>query len=240
MDFLDQIFHQNVNIPKESIVAITWGVWKKRCEIRHSQDLLKRGNVSISSQQVKWVLNMVEEFANARTTIDKARKRCPFKKLGSKSEDELLIFTDASYIKITRESAYGVVITDRRGQLQQVASGNLGTLESPLEAKLAEIAEGIRMAKMRGKGKFVILTDCLQAIFAIKNNECCFGQSGYTLQQIRNKMVKGEEWRFEHIHRDYNGVAHLLAKNPRTPADSPDWVSTKVHDWLRTLQSHLC
>lgn len=65
-DFIDHILHLNPETPYERIVAATWGLWKKRCEITHEG---KRGEQTMrmmSRQQIQQAMSMVEEFQKAR------------------------------------------------------------------------------------------------------------------------------------------------------------------------------
>lgn len=48
IDFLEHIFRNNRNIKEEFIVALAWGIWKRRCEIINKPERNKKGTPRIT------------------------------------------------------------------------------------------------------------------------------------------------------------------------------------------------
>lgn len=78
------------------IVALTWGVWKKRCEMIHDSDNNKRGNSRITLSKVCWAIVMVDEYECLRYNTDIIGKGNPLIFFSSKDQDGLVVFTYAS------------------------------------------------------------------------------------------------------------------------------------------------
>lgn len=71
----------------------------------------------------------------------------------------------------------------------------------------------------------------------VNDNESFLSRSGYMLNWIKKEMKSGLDWRFKFVRRQHNEIAHLLAKVQSSPANSLDWVSSKVKKWLQGLRS---
>lgn len=91
------------------------------------------------------------------------------------------------------------------------------------------------MAKGEGAEKIIIISDCLEAVTTLRDNEVFWNRGAYTLDRIKVELCGFKSWNVFHLSREFNEAAHLLAKSVFSPTDPPEWVSTKVFQWLRDL-----
>lgn len=242
VDFIGHVIHLNRECPQETIAAIAWGIWKKRCELLHMDENRVRKTRPLNSQQISWAVTMAEEYKNLikKSSTDKERNSWGvIRELIAKNMATLLLFTDASFDAITGSSACGIVLLSPDCQLLSFKTISLGILDSTLEAELIAIKMGILEAKQLLSSKIVVCSDSLDAINLIKNKGelRCWG--GYTLNTILRELRAFKYCSFIHICRDTNTVAHTLAKQSRTPANLPDWFSIEVTKWALELRSCL-
>lgn len=242
IDFVEQLFHLNPSWLAEQLMTVIWATWKKRCEALHRDEDSTKMSGQTSFKSVEWALHMVEEYKQA---CDKST--APFtyennvipaavvRNMGS----GLLIFTDASYNPDNGSYKMGVVVTNEKGRLLERKTGELGTLDSPLEAEIMAIHEGIKQSRRSVGRRCIIFTDCLEAANAINDGEEFWNRGGYTLESIREELRHFASWKIFHIGRDLNEAAHLTALLAFAPTDSPNWISFKVSNWLQKLQFSL-
>lgn len=76
-------------------------------------------------------------------------------------------------------SAYGVVITDANGKLLSCAYGSLGIMESSFEAEIEAIAKGVSTVEKMRRTRVIFLSDCKEAVLAIKKKEILENRSGF-------------------------------------------------------------
>lgn len=242
IDYLEHLFHLNWSWPKENLVAIAWAIWKKRCEILHNDTARNKPVKPLNHYNVEWALRMVEEYQQACS-----------KELGEPSANTqrglsraiklmgpgLLVFSDASFNIENGDFSTGVVVTNERGKLLDFRLGQKGKAESPLEAEIVAMLEGVKAAKELGGSKILILSDCFEAVKAVNENESFWSRGGYTLKLINKELLLFKEWKCLHLRREFNEAAHFLASAASSPTDSPDWVSNRVNLWIRELGSLL-
>lgn len=185
IDFLEGILQNNTHTKGEMIVALAWGIWKKRCEIIHSSDINKKGNLKITLSKVHWAIAMIEEYERLRYEMDFKEKKNPLTFFNSEDQDTLVVFTDTSYLHGDDSSSFGVIILDGNGELMDVFKGSLGPMESPLDAELTTIAQGMSRAKGKRRKRILMLSDCKEAIAAVNDNEKLLNRSGYMLNWIK-------------------------------------------------------
>lgn len=158
----------------------------------------------------------------------------PIKKLGS----GLLFFTDAIFNYEDVSCTFGAIIADAKGHLRDYMASALGKVESPLEAELLAIREGLK--GIQGwDGYVVMFADCQEVVNAINEKEQFWNRSGYTLEWIKEELCRKVSWRCFHFPRIYNEAAYWFASSVRTPTNSPYWIGTRVKDWLQELGSRL-
>lgn len=97
IEFLDELYHFNPNFPKETFLALAWGIWKRRCDIGHKAQKSRKDVIGISLASVKWALNLVEEFKLARKKLGKENGFLRIKKRIDEDDKLILVFLDASF-----------------------------------------------------------------------------------------------------------------------------------------------
>lgn len=105
----------NSNIPVDTILVIAWGIWKRRCEIIHNAPKTKRGDGELSFNSIKWAIGLIGEFKLAVKKMGKDHEILKVRNLFKKIDDLFIVFLDASYDLEKEISAYGIVVTDTRG-----------------------------------------------------------------------------------------------------------------------------
>ncbi|KAL8471559.1 hypothetical protein ACS0TY_028987 [Phlomoides rotata] len=83
--------------------------------------------------------------------------------------------------------------------------------------------------------KVINLTDCLDAVTIIKNQEFVWSQDAYILDQIREAYHTLQDWDILHIPRTFNKAAHLLAKSAFASATPLDWSGSEMQRWIQEL-----
>lgn len=238
LEFLPDLFVINSTVSRETIVALAWGIWKRRCDLKHS----KKGSLAkwrpLYRSNVNWALLMVEEFKEAKLKEKGPDKENVERSLRAVTKDLVegfLVFTDTGFIPLNGQSSLGVVIVDSKRKLINFEASSLGTLESSLEAELATLLLGLRKAKSLHAKRVVLCSDCKEAISAIEESERFWSRGGYTPDTLRKELLTLEAWKCIFIGREFNGAAHLMAKSADPPSNSPDWIRNKVLSWLQDL-----
>lgn len=53
IEFLEELYNHNPFIPMETITAVVWGIWKKRCEMMHNPLKSRTSKFDIPLSSVK-------------------------------------------------------------------------------------------------------------------------------------------------------------------------------------------
>lgn len=240
LDLLSAIWILNQSFRREVITVLAWAIWKKRCHLVHLLPDERVKILPLRSKDVDWVIGMIDEYRRACLPNLEIKQEAPWNHIArwvSEMGDCLITFTDASFDLGTGKTSAGTVISDKEGIVLDYKHKEIGILETPLEAELRAILFGIHRAKERKKGRIILVSDCLEAVSTIKDEEVIWNRGGHTLNQIMTELSKFDQWRILHIYRRHKEAAHLLASTDCAPSDSLDWVRTKVEDWIQSLRS---
>lgn len=146
IDFLSHIFEINLMFPKELIVAVAWGLWRRRCDLIHAQTKPRKDLKPISLHHVNGALLMVEEFKKMKLSLINLKKEenlNELKKVLRSMDEGLLVFIDASFREDSGENNCGIVIVDDHGNIKDQVALTLGKMDTPFEAELMAINEGL-------------------------------------------------------------------------------------------------
>lgn len=174
IDFLQDLFHINPAWSREYIVAVAWAVWKKRCELLHKDNPQASLMKPLSHFAVEWALKMIDEYQQA--CVRESHKAFTstnsglvkvIREIGAR----LVVFSDASFNEENGSFSTGTVVTDDQGNLIVFKSGAIGRADSPLEAEVNALLEGIKMAREVGIEKALFLSDCFEAVKAINEKD---------------------------------------------------------------------
>lgn len=117
----------------------------------------------ITKYQIQWALNLAEEFQRMKCSLAKTQAHNMIQSLRKRINDlsnGVLVFIDASFNWTNGKKRGGVVIMNCHGKIVETTSMELGVMDSPLEAELKAVAEGIKSARMKGYCNILMLTDC--------------------------------------------------------------------------------
>lgn len=185
---------------------------------------------------------MVEEYKEVRSRVSKSSMINPLKCVKdfcANNPDFNLVFTDASFDPDNGRSACGLVQMSEKGDLLNFKAISLGILDLALEAKLIAIKVGLEEARKGGAKRVGIFSNCLEVVKAINEKDQLWCRGGYTLNIIQKELLSSTDCYFSHILREYNSIAHLLARLGSSPADLPDWIGNKVNEWVQDLWLNL-
>lgn len=222
-------------------MAVAWAVWKKRCELLHKDNPQASLMKPLSHFAVEWALKMIDEYQQA--CVRESHKAFTstnsglvkvIREIGAR----LVVFSDASFNEENGSFSTGTVVTDDQGNLIVFKSGAIGRADSPLEAEVNALLEGIKMAREVGIEKALFLSDCFEAVKAINEKDMFWSRGGYTLELIREELRNFKVWKVLHLKREHNEAAHFLASVAFSPTGSPDWISNRVNSWIQELRSH--
>lgn len=85
---------------------------------------------------------------------------------------------DASFNEGRHQAGNGAVIVSLEGDVIDVLALPISNVLSPLESELWAIWEGIKVVQHSGRRRLPIITDCLEAEKAVKENEIFRSQGG--------------------------------------------------------------
>jgi len=121
-----------------------------------------------------------------------------------------------------RPSAIGVVIRDCRGV---VVAASAKLLLAQYEVDVTEalaIEEGILLARQKMLKQVIIESDSFLVVDAISSNSR-HGDLRPIIQGILLLSSSFDIWKVKHLKREYNKVAHELAKSARESKTSLTW-----------------
>lgn len=134
---------------------------------------------------------MVEEFSRAtmmREDRNVGDPRRMIKIWFSEVGEGVVLFSNASHSLTDGRSGIAVVSLNFSDCSVELVVKSAGHLQSPLEAELLAIAEGINWAKGMQRKNFLFLSDCKEAVQAINGNQILWNGSGYTLDKIKEDL----------------------------------------------------
>lgn len=238
VQFLSDFFYMNVVWAKEVLVAIAWGIWRKRCELTHKDGHKTMKNRAISCKEVVWAISMVEKFKEVRGKQATNEFTAAFKDIKEKMRQlraEMIIFVDASYREGQQKGGVGVVMVNNEGEVIEMKDYVVHEVRFPLEAEMWAVNRGIEHGIKKGVKRAIIVSDCLEIVKAVKRNEVFAGRGGYILERIKSRLRSFDMGKIMHISRKDNEAAHLVAKIRESPAGPRDWASKKVKEKIREL-----
>lgn len=238
MQFLMDLFYLNKAMEREELVAIAWGIWRKRCDTIHKEGSVVKKMKAISCHEVRWAVEMVSKFKELRGKEVSNIASSAFKNVREnmiRNKLDALIFVDASFNEGQQKGGIGIVIVNDGGEVVDIIASTIEQTQSPLESELVAILWGIEQGRKRGIKRAIILTDCLEIVNAVESNERFVNRGGYTLEKIKEELQKCEMGKLIHVNRCYNEVAHLVAKEAMPPAGPLEWTSKKVKEMIREL-----
>lgn len=223
IDFLGNIINANEGIEMEKIISWVWATWKKRCELVHSnQNSTKRKN-PLSWNKIEWAAGMIEEYKRACNLYNEMQEKERTKQAGAeirKLGQCFVCISDASFDVGRGKTIAGRVLTDGKGRLIEWEAGPERDANSSLEAELFAILEGVRMIINRKGKRACVISDCLDVVKAINDEEEVWNRGGYALDHIRNELRNFEDWRVIYLGRKFTEAAHFIASRVRRPSDS--------------------
>jgi hypothetical protein len=119
----------------------------------------------------------------------------------------------------------GMVLRDHVGDLIFTACRHLDTCMDALEAELAAIEEGIKLALHWSALKIIVETDCADAVELIGGKKANLSAYAFRITIIR-ELLRERDIVLVKINRSCNSVGHELAKIGRTQARTELWLSS--------------
>lgn len=243
IEFLELCFLLNDHRPREEVAGMAWAIWKRRCEITHIEDSIKKGPYEISGKQVRWVFHMLGEYkrvcsGNGHQGID--RKWTSIVGEANRIGLHRILMCDASFHQNSGRAGAGVVFLDDKGQVLDWSFTRLQKCANVLEAELKAVLFGLQLANKEKMNSLLIISDSKDTISALIDKPNFLSRGGYTLELISRELETLDKWRAIHVSRILNEAAHFLAKCAKTPIGPRDWINSKVIDFIQNLGSRSC
>lgn len=174
INFLPGLYCFSLKLSTEFLAVVAWAVWKKRCELLHLEPSSKMTAKPMSCNYFNWVLSMNEEYKSACLGDPREYKDYSLGQLGmvvKSMGDYLLVFTDASFYAYSGRYSSGIVVTNQNGDAIIWKRGEARRVEFPFEAEMWAILEGIKVARDRKGARVILVSDCMEAVNAINEDE---------------------------------------------------------------------
>jgi ribonuclease HI len=124
-----------------------------------------------------------------------------------------------------QHAGVGMALRDHGGEVIFTACRHLDTCMDALEAELAAIEEGIKLALHWSALKIIVETDCADAVELIGGKMANLSAYAFRITTIR-ELLRERDTVLVKIHRSCNSVGHELAKLGRTQARTELWLSS--------------
>ncbi|CAN1824010.1 Putative ribonuclease H protein At1g65750 [Linum perenne] len=193
------------------LVGITaWLIWKARNESIFD-------NASVTSDQLRlrvlsWIAGVQETMRAQSLSLSEveARQRETLISWIPPPDDSITINTDGSVLHLDGKAAAGGVLRNSLGCMIGAFSANLGTCSiMRVELRAAEI--GLHYAWSLGINKVILQLDSLAAVNAIMGAPADDMRHSHTLGEISRLRQRDWQISVQHVFREANRVADLLA-----------------------------
>lgn len=173
---------------------------------------LFEGRSFSEAKTVMKVISNAKEWQEAQLFIEKQRQPMEHRNRQRTRDPECIsIYTDASWISVTREAGLGWIYLDSNNRNMGRGSKGLKHIRSPLMAEALAVLEALVMGKNRGWHKAEIYSDSLNMITAITNWN--LPQEIYgIINDLRKLTLHFVEVSFNFVPRNENSVAYAIAK----------------------------
>ncbi|CAI0395367.1 unnamed protein product [Linum tenue] len=133
------------------------------------------------------------------------------------------IYCDGSFDPISREAAYGVVITNPHGQFVDGKAGRV-VCSSPIETEAYALLEACKLA-MREHVPSTIFSDCKALVDALKNHSDLWPWNCYAILSSIQRIIQVSNWiNIAFTCRRNNKEADWIARNARLNTLHQDWL----------------
>ncbi|CAL1354179.1 unnamed protein product [Linum trigynum] len=226
IEILHWIFAIGQRYPPQSIqkiIFLLWLTWKTRNEFLFKNRALWPPTTVANAQRSfhQWSVCPLKK----RSTPPSSQP-VPSPELPSPppSTHDFEIHCDGSFLHDSQETAYGVVVTNRHGQ---VCNGKAEILQcfSPLEAEAKTLLEGTRLTDSIG-GTCLIRSDCFDLVKATKEHSKEWPwRAAAWIGLIKQMCGANPRIRIEFLSRKLNTKADWVAKSCVRNQLPPEWIN---------------
>ena len=192
----------------ETLVVAAWAIWHNRNlkVFELDSQWAKQG----AKQTWDMAISMIYDFKEADKfcSLSPAAGDVCWRK---PPDGVFKINTDGAAADDGRRSSIGVIIRDCRGQVVAALCRVLSGCFSVDETEVLAIEAGILLAKEMDLNQIIIESDSLSSVQRILSKDCS-GGFGHIVNGIISFLDGFMSWRIRHLKRDFNRVAHELAR----------------------------
>ena len=191
----------------EIFFVTMWSIWYNRNQVAHEAQGSSSIHIWGTAQQA------LNDY-NIATTINFLRQQPP--KVGWSAPPSGLhkINVDGATFEDGRPSDVGVVIRDCKGVIVATSAKVLPTQYSVEVTKALAVEQGILLARQKMLSQVILESNSLSVVDAISSNSP-HGELQPIIQGILLLSFSFDIWKVKHLRREYNKVAHELAKLAR-------------------------
>jgi hypothetical protein len=238
VEWLLQLLHQITEEQRVMTLMVLWRIWFAHNETTHDKALpsiegSKRFLMSYLDSLLLIKQHPMADLEKGKMVISQAGFQ-PNKHMcrGEKKNKQKWMPPARGVLKLNVDGSYandsagaGIVIRDHDGTVILTACWQLQHCIDSTEAEIAAMELGIAQAMTVTTGRFMIESDCVEAITLIKEGTPNLTKYASRIQVVR-EMIREREVQVAKVDRTSNYVSHLLANLGRT------------HGWTRVWLRH--
>ncbi|XP_042974637.1 uncharacterized protein LOC122306269 [Carya illinoinensis] len=120
---------------------------------------------------------------------------------------------DASIDKMQCRVGVGVVVRDWNGQVVATLRSQRDLFPDPLLAESIVALKAVILCNQLNMQDIILEGDSLNVVQMIKGEEKNWSCTGMIIQDTRTLLKKMKNWSVMHVSRNFNSIAHCLAKD---------------------------
>jgi ribonuclease HI len=128
-------------------------------------------------------------------------------------EGTVHVNVDAAIFSSSRQMGIGVVIRNHMGECLTACSELLAEVTSPELAEALAVRRALSLADEEGFRKLQVVSDCLSVVQRINSSMVDRSHVGVVVRDIKDLANSFSSILFNHVHRESNGAAHILARS---------------------------
>jgi ribonuclease HI len=187
-----------------------WHIWDARNKTRED-DVLIHPN-SVVSKIISY-LNMIFVHLYKPVSDHRCVPSSSSHKWVPPPEGTVLVNVDAAVFAPSRCMGAGVVIRNHRGLCLAACQQLFEEVTSPELAEARAVLHAIVFAREEGFSKIIIGSDCASVIQRLLSKTTDRSLFGPVVADIKKVAVSFISCEFQHVYRDSNVAAHLLARS---------------------------
>jgi hypothetical protein len=237
-EWLISLLHDITEDQKVATLLIFWRMWRAQNEITHDKPCPSIEGSRRFLAGYRNSLMLTRNYSEADIIKEKMavdHNQGPICAISSNTivkETQAWTLAPQGFAKLNVDGEFtaqsagaGMVLHDHAGDVIFTACRHLDTCIDALEAELAAIEEGIKLALHWSALKIIMETDCADAVELIGGKKANLSAYAFRITTIR-ELLRERDTVLVKINRTCNSVGHELAKIGRAQARTKLWLSS--------------